>query len=64
MFQSDGYSDANGNYAVGVVGGLGNGDPWWLQIDNGSGTAIPPTTFIHNRSLIKMAAPTSRRDRL
>jgi hypothetical protein len=32
VFQSDGISDANGKYAVGVVGGLGDGDPWQVQV--------------------------------
>ena len=36
LYQSDGYADTNGNYVVGVVGGLGSGDPWWLDVDNSS----------------------------
>ncbi len=33
LYQSDGYSDANGNYVVGVAGGLNN-DSWWLSANN------------------------------
>jgi hypothetical protein len=33
-FQSDGYTDTNGNYFVGVVGGLGNGDPWQVGVSS------------------------------
>jgi hypothetical protein len=42
IFQSDGYSDVNGRYAVGVVGGLGDGNPWGVQVasDNGPGSYI------------------------
>jgi len=32
-YQSDGYTDSNGDYFVGVVGGLGADDPWILQVD-------------------------------
>jgi hypothetical protein len=35
FYQNDGYSDANGNYAVGAIGGLSN-DPWWIQTSNDS----------------------------
>jgi hypothetical protein len=34
--QSDGYTDANGNFVAAVVGGLGASDPWQVQIDNAS----------------------------
>ncbi|MGC9941204.1 MAG: Ig domain-containing protein [Verrucomicrobiota bacterium] len=30
LYEADGYTDSSGNYVVGVVGGLGNGDPWWV----------------------------------
>ena len=36
IFYNDGYSDANGNYVAGAVGGLGSNDPWEVQVDNGS----------------------------
>jgi hypothetical protein len=29
LYQTDGYTDANGNYIVGVLG-LGNNDSWWV----------------------------------
>jgi hypothetical protein len=34
IYQSDGYTDTNGYYVTGVVGGLGNSDPWWVDVDN------------------------------
>ena len=34
LYQSDGYTDANGNYVTAVVGGLGSNDPWQVQVDN------------------------------
>ncbi len=36
LYQSDGYTDANGDYVVGVVGGLGSNDPWWVGYDGNS----------------------------
>ena len=36
IFYSDGYSDANGRYVSGAVGGLGSGDPWQATVDNKS----------------------------
>jgi hypothetical protein len=35
-FDNDGYSDANGNYSAGAIGGLGSGDPWVADVDNSS----------------------------
>jgi len=43
LFQSDGYTDANGNFVVAVVGGLGTNDPWWVQVENAS--AFPTYVF-------------------
>jgi hypothetical protein len=40
-YQSDGYSDANGYYVVGVLG-LGDNDPWQAQVSNDSN----PTNYI------------------
>ena len=35
LYQTDAYTDANGNYVLGVLG-LGGSDPWWMQAnDNG-----------------------------
>jgi hypothetical protein len=36
IFDTDGYEDANGNYAVAAYGGLGSGDPWVVDVDNQS----------------------------
>src|ERR1035437_453296 len=33
LYQTDGYTDANGNYVLGVLG-LGSSDPWWMQADS------------------------------
>jgi hypothetical protein len=38
-YEQDGYSDANGNYFVGVVGGLGSGDPWQVQVSSDNSPA-------------------------
>ena len=38
LYESDGYTDANGNYAAGALGGLNN-DPWQLQISSDSSPA-------------------------
>jgi hypothetical protein len=34
LYEADGYTDTNGNYATAAIGGLGNNDQWQLQIDN------------------------------
>ena len=39
LYQTDGYTDANGNYVVGVLGGLGSNDPWWIGISSDSSPA-------------------------
>jgi len=36
LYQSDGYTDTNGNYVTAAVGGLGSSDPWQVQVDNSS----------------------------
>jgi hypothetical protein len=36
IFDNDGYSDANGNYVTGAVGGLGSGDPWHAEVNHKS----------------------------
>jgi hypothetical protein len=38
LYEGDGYTDANGNYAAGALGGL-NGDPWKVQISSDSSPA-------------------------
>jgi hypothetical protein len=30
LYETDGYTDANGNYVLGVLG-LGSSDPWWME---------------------------------
>jgi hypothetical protein len=39
-FQSDSYSDNQGNYVIGAVGGL-NGDTWNVQVATGNGSTTP-----------------------
>ncbi len=38
-YSADGYSDANGNYAVGVLGGLSD-DSWQVGVDTGTGNPV------------------------
>jgi hypothetical protein len=42
VYGTDGYTDANGNYVIAVLGGLGSGDPWLVQVSNDSS----PTNYI------------------
>lgn len=44
LYQADGYSDVDGNYAVGVLGGL-NGRIWRLEI----GHDVAPTNYVFSR---------------
>ena len=44
LYQTDGYTDANGNYVLGVLGGLSN-DPWAIQINNDSN----PTNYVFSQ---------------
>jgi len=46
-FNQDGYSDANGNYVVGAVGGQGSGDPWKVNVDNS--TSFPNYLFAQSQ---------------
>ena len=39
LYETDAYTDANGNYFAGVVGGLGSNDPWWVRVSTDSGPA-------------------------
>lgn len=48
LYEADGYTDTNGNYVTGAVGGLGSGDPWQLQIDNAS--SFPNYAFTQSAS--------------
>src|ERR1035437_4682317 len=36
LYQTDGYTDASGNYVAGVLGGLGSNDPWQVEVGNSS----------------------------
>ena len=45
LYQTDGYTDTNGNYAVGVLGGLGVNDLWWIQVSIDSS----PTNYIFSQ---------------
>ncbi len=49
QYQVDGYSDNNGNYVVCVLGGLGGGNPWQLQVDNGGGSSNP-ANYIYSQT--------------
>jgi len=35
LYETDGYTDANGNYFLGVMS-LGSSDPWWVEANNDS----------------------------
>lgn len=37
VYETDAYSDANGNYVAGVLGGLGANDPWWISVSTDRG---------------------------
>lgn len=55
IFYNDGYSDANGNYVAGAVGGLGSGDPWVVSVDNSS--AFP--NYIFSQSALQQNGGTN-----
>lgn len=43
FYETDGYSDTNGNYFLGVVGGTNS---WWLQVSTDNG----PTNYVFSQS--------------
>jgi hypothetical protein len=45
LYQTDGYTDTSGNYVVGVLGGLGSNDPWWIQISSDTS----PTNYVFSQ---------------
>jgi hypothetical protein len=45
LYAMDGYTDTNGNYFVGVLGGLGLNDTWQIGISGDSG----PTNYIYSQ---------------
>lgn len=47
QFQSDGYSDTNGYYEVGALGGL-SGDGWYAEVSTGGGSGNP-TNYIFSQ---------------
>ncbi|HEY1663758.1 MAG TPA: Calx-beta domain-containing protein [Verrucomicrobiae bacterium] len=47
VYQQDGYTDTNGNYVVGAVGGLDGNDPWNVDFDFGG-----PANYVFPRSVI------------
>ncbi len=56
QYIADGYTDANGYYVTGALGGLGAGDPWQVQVDNSQ--QLPQLYFFPSQPLIRMAART------
>lgn len=38
LYETDAYSDSNGNYVAGVLGGLGANDPWWASVSTDAGS--------------------------
>jgi hypothetical protein len=52
-FDNDGYSDANGNYVAGAVGGLGSGDPWQVDVDHA------PANYIFSQSALNQNGGTN-----
>jgi hypothetical protein len=55
LYQMDGYTDANGNYFVGVVGGLGANDIWQLGL-SGEGA---PTNYVFSQPLLSQNGGTN-----
>ena len=55
VYQADGYSDTNGNYFVGIVGGLGTNDPWQLQVSGHNS----PTNYIYSQPAFDQSFPIS-----
>jgi len=45
LYETDGYTDTNGNYFAAVLGGLGTNDLWWLQIRSDSN----PTNYVFSQ---------------
>ena len=54
LYESDGYTGTNGSYVIAVLGGLGGGDPWQMDVNNDNSLA----NYIFSRRF-QMAAPTS-----
>ena len=55
LYQTDGYTDANGKYVAGVLGGLGGNDPWSVQISSDSS----PTNYIFSQPAFAQAGGTN-----
>ena len=39
LYETDGYTDTNGNYFAAVLGGLGSNDPWYVSVNSDTGLA-------------------------
>jgi hypothetical protein len=50
LYQTDATTDANGNFAVGIVGGLGGNDPWVVRTEDGGGEKLNPYIFSQSSS--------------
>ncbi|MGA2174885.1 MAG: choice-of-anchor tandem repeat GloVer-containing protein [Verrucomicrobiota bacterium] len=51
LYETDGYTDANGNYWAAVLGGLGSDDPWQVDLSSNSRLAnylVSPPGFDSN----------------
>jgi hypothetical protein len=55
VYQTDGYSDTNGNYFVGIVGGLGTNDLWQLNVSEHNS----PTNYIYSQPAFDQGFPFS-----
>ena len=53
VYQQDGYSDTNGNYVVPALGGLGNSDPWVVNVDQN------PTNYVFSQPAIEQNGGTN-----
>ena len=53
IYQQDGYSDTNGNYVTVALGGLGNNDPWNVQVDQN------PTNYVFSQPALQQNGGTN-----
>ena len=60
LYQTDGYTDANGNYVAGVLGGLGTNQVWFPEIptDNRNGNGNP-TNYLFTQSQLNGSVNTN-----
>lgn len=57
LYSMDGYTDTNGNYFVGVLGGLGSNDPWQAGISGESTSGF--TNYIFSQPLMNQNGGTN-----